>query len=105
MPRYLSHCRHEQFFAGRNFRPWRCARRMWKRDQIEVVTGPRDLIGPPNHRFETRAVDELNNGEAAYRHDQPGPQNINFLVEPGRAIEHFIWRWNTIAACRALPRK
>ena len=51
------------------------------------------------------AVDELHDSQPSYGNDETGPQNLNFVVHPRRAIANLIWHWNAIRAAGIFSRK
>ena len=48
--------------------------------------------------YKLRAIDELHDSQPSYGNDETGPQNLNFVMHPRRAVANLIWRRNAVSA-------
>ncbi len=85
--------------------PRRCAGGMRERDEVNRSTIPVDRIRETDHCIESSHHHELRDGELAHRKNKVGPQKIDLIVHPGRAVANLVGRWHAIATGRRLTRK
>lgn len=94
-----------QSVTGWNLVPGRCARGMRQRNQVEAMSRTCDSEFSPNYVFQLCAIDKLDNGQSTDRNDQTRPQDLNFIVHPGRAIANLIWRRDAVGAAGIFTRE
>lgn len=74
---------------------------MWQRNQIEGMTVPANREGTADYFIESVEIEELSDGEFPHGDDQMRAQEIEFIVEPARAVPNFLRSGNAIATrCR-----
>ena len=78
---------------------------MRQRNYVEMMPRTFYLKFAADHLLQFFAVDELHDSQPSYGNDETGPQNLNFVVHPRRAIANLIWHWNAIRAAGIFPRK
>ena len=78
---------------------------MRQRNYVEMMPRTFYLKFAADYLLQFFAVDELHDSQPSYGNDETGPQNLNFVVHPRRAIANLIWHWNAIRAAGIFPRK
>ena len=78
---------------------------MRERDEIERPPIAAQRYDAPDNFLELRQHDELRDRQLADRDDELRPQEIEFVIHPGRAIADFVRCGNAIAAGRSFSWK
>lgn len=74
-------------------------------NQIERVTSALYRKSATDDRLEAAAFNELPDCQSAYRHNEPRTKNPDLLVQPTRAVQHFVRSRHPIAATGTLSGK
>jgi hypothetical protein len=78
---------------------------MRKRNHVESVSRPFSSKSVTDYVFQFHAINELHNSQPAQGNNEAWPQNLDFIVHPGRAVADFIRRRNTVCAAGILSGK
>jgi len=78
---------------------------MRKRNHVERMSRSLDTKSAAYHFFQFRAVDELHDGQPAYRNNETWSQNLDFIIHPGRAVANLARSRNTVCAARIFAGK
>lgn len=85
-------------FAWLDARPRRCPRWMRKRDDVDALLAPRDLIHFSNLLDQGSRRHELLDGHTTHRNDQPRAQELELALQPRLTVLHFFRTRDAIAA-------
>ena len=85
--------------------PWRRAGRVGQRNQVEGALPVPNPNGSSDDFVEFFQGKKLGDREFADGDNELGPEQIDLVVHPRRAVSDFVRRWNAVAAGRGFPRE